>query len=84
MKSQVLSPTGFIHLPRISWYAPRALETDMGAPTLAAVAASLGLFGTGATEVLSPTGGEVLPGVGDVLTISQAAKDVDVRRFLHP
>ena len=81
MKSQVLSPTGFIHLPWIAWDAPQTLETDMGAPTLAGVAASLSLFGSGTTTVL-PTYGEVLPGVGDVQTISEAAKQVAVARFL--
>jgi len=84
MKSQVLSLTGFIHLPWISWYAPQTLETDMGAPTLAAVAASLTMFGSGTTQILYPTGGEDLPGVGDVLTITQSAKQADVERFLNP
>jgi hypothetical protein len=55
MKSQVLSPTGFIRLPWIAWDAPQTLETDMGAPTLAGVAASLALFGGGKTHLL-PTG----------------------------
>jgi LCP family protein required for cell wall assembly len=81
MKSQVLSPTGFIHLPWIAWDAPQTLETDMGAPTLAGVAASLSLFGSGTTTVL-PTYGEVLPGVGDVQAISDAAKQVAVAKFL--
>ena len=84
MKSRVLSPIGFIHLPWISWYAPQTLETDMGAPTLAAVASSLALNGGGTTRLLTPTGGEVLPGIGDVLTITQSAKQADVERFLNP
>ena len=85
MKSQVLSLTGFIHLPWISWTLPQTLETDMGAPTLAAVAASLGAVRQRARPaVLYPTGGEVLPGLGDVLTITQAAKQADVQRFLNP
>jgi LCP family protein required for cell wall assembly len=81
MKSQILSPTGFIRLPWIAWDAPQTLETDMGAPTLAGVVASLGMFGSGTTTVL-PTYGEVLPGVGDVQTISQAAKQAAVAKFL--
>jgi len=81
MKSQVLSPTGFIRLPWIAWDAPQTLETDMGAPTLAGVVASLGMFGSGTTTVL-PTAGEYLPGVGDVQTISPAAKQAAVASFL--
>jgi LCP family protein required for cell wall assembly len=81
MKSQVLSLTGFVRLPWIAWDAPQTLETDMGAPTLAGVAASLSLFGSGTTTVL-PTQGEYLPGLGDVQTISDAAKRVAVEQFL--
>ena len=81
MKGQVLSLTGFVRLPWIAWDAPQTLETDMGAPTLAGVAASLSLFGSGRTTVL-PTQGEYLPGVGDVQTISDGAKQAAVARFL--
>jgi LCP family protein required for cell wall assembly len=81
MKGQVLSPTGFVRLPWIAWDAPQTLETDMGAPTLAGVAASLSLFGSGRTTVL-PTQGEYLPGVGDVQTISDGAKQAAVAQFL--
>jgi LCP family protein required for cell wall assembly len=81
MKSQVLSLTGFIRLPWIAWDAPQTLETDMGAPTLAGVAASRAMFGAGSTTVL-PTSGEILPEVGDVETISDAAKQAAVERFL--
>lgn len=81
MKGQVLSLTGFVRLPWIAWDAPQTLETDMGAPTLAGVAASLSLFGSGQTTVL-PTQGEYLPGVGDVQTISDGAKQAAVARFL--
>jgi LCP family protein required for cell wall assembly len=81
MKGQVLSLTGFVRLPWIAWDAPQTLETDMGAPTLAGVAASLSLFGSGRTTVL-PTQGEYLPGVGDVQTISDGAKQAAVAQFL--
>jgi LCP family protein required for cell wall assembly len=79
MKSQVLSPAGFIRLPWIAWNAPQTLETDMGPGTLAGVVASLGLFGSGKTEILYPTGAGLLPGG---LTITPAAKQADVNRFL--
>ncbi len=82
MKSQIVSPEGFIRLPWIAWNAPQTLETDMGAPTLAGVVASLGLFGSGKTQILEPTGSETLPDGEDGLTITDAAKQADVARFL--
>jgi LCP family protein required for cell wall assembly len=82
MKSQILSLTGFLHLPWISWALPQTLETDMGAGTLAAVLASLELNGNAHTALLEPTGGEVYGGE-DVLTITSAAKQADVESFLN-
>jgi len=79
MKDQALSPTGFIRLPWIAWNAPQTLQTNMGPGTLAGVAASLGLFGSGKTEILYPTGTGLLPGG---LTITPAAKQADVNTFL--
>ncbi len=46
MKAQVLSLEGFVRLPLISWNIPKALETDMGGPTLMGLFASLTLFGS--------------------------------------
>lgn len=83
IKSQAFSLTGFIHLPWIAWYTPQTLETDMNAPTLAGVATSMTLFGAGKTQVLYPTGAEDVPGIGECLTITDAAKQADVERFLH-
>ena len=82
MKSQILSFAGFIRLPWISWALPQTIETDMGGPTLAGVLASLELDGNAHTAVLFPTGAETYNGE-DVLTITQSAKQADVRRFLN-
>ena len=82
IKSQAFSLTGFMHLPWIAWYTPQALETDMNAPTLAAVAASLTMFGTGSTTVLYPTGSGYSPSQGDYLTITPTAIHADVAKFL--
>jgi LCP family protein required for cell wall assembly len=82
MKSQILSFTGFLHLPWISWALPQTLETDMGAGTLAGVLASLELNGNAHTALLEPTGSEVFDGQ-DTLTITDAAKQADVERFLN-
>jgi LCP family protein required for cell wall assembly len=82
MKSQMLSLTGFFHLPWIAWALPQTLETDMGAPTLAGVLASMELNGNAKTALLEPTGAEVYDGQ-DVLTITDAAKQADVQQFLN-
>jgi hypothetical protein len=82
MKSQILSLSGFIRLPWIAWALPQTLETDMGAPTLGGVLASLELDGNAHTALLEPTGAEVYNGQ-DVLTITQSAKAADVARFLN-
>lgn len=82
MKSQMLSLGGFIRLPWIAWALPQTIETDMGGPTLAGVLVSLELFGNAHTAILDPTGAESFNGQ-DVLTITQAAKQADVARFLN-
>ncbi|HEX4033643.1 MAG TPA: LCP family protein [Solirubrobacteraceae bacterium] len=82
MKSQMLSLSGFIRMPWIAWALPQTLETDMGAPTLAGVLASMELDGNAKTALLEPTGAEVYNGE-DVLTITDAAKRADVERFLN-
>jgi LCP family protein required for cell wall assembly len=82
MKSQMLSFSGLVRLPWIAWALPRAIETDMDAPTLAGVLASLEINGNARTALLDPTGTVTLPDGEAGLTITQAAKDADVARFL--
>jgi anionic cell wall polymer biosynthesis LytR-Cps2A-Psr (LCP) family protein len=78
MKSQMLSFSGFLHLPWIAWALPQAVETDLGAPTLAGVLASLELNGNAHTAILYPTGAVGVSG----LTISDSQKQADVAAFL--
>jgi LCP family protein required for cell wall assembly len=82
MKSQILSLAGFIRLPWIAWALPQTIETDMGGPTLAGVLASLELDGNAHSAILYPTGSETYDGQ-DVLTITPAARQADVERFLN-
>jgi LCP family protein required for cell wall assembly len=82
MKSQMLSLSGFIRLPWIAWALPQTIETDMSGPTLAGVLLSLELDGNAHNAILYPTGAESYDGQ-DVLTITQAAKEADVKRFLN-
>ncbi len=83
MKSQMLSFSGFIRMPWIAWALPQTMETDMDAPTLAGVLASLELNGNAHTALLFPTGSITLPDGEQGLTITQSAKDADVARFLR-
>ena len=82
MKSQMLSLSGFIRLPWISWALPQTLETDMGAPTLAGVLGALELDGNAHNALLEPTGTVTLPDGEAGLTITSAVKQADVARFL--
>ncbi|HWT94067.1 MAG TPA: LCP family protein [Solirubrobacteraceae bacterium] len=59
MRSRVLSPSGFVRLPFISWNVPRTFKTDMSGPTLMAVFGSLATGGTPETNVLGTISGEV-------------------------
>ena len=82
MKSQMLSLSGFIRLPWIAWALPQTIETDMSGLTLAGVMLSLELGGNAHNAILETTGAEQFNGQ-DVLTITQAARQADVRRFLN-
>jgi LCP family protein required for cell wall assembly len=83
MKSQMLSLSGFIRLPWIAWALPQTVESDMSGPTLAGVLVSLELGGNAHNALLAPTGTALLPDGEQVLTITQAAKQADVARFLR-
>jgi LCP family protein required for cell wall assembly len=84
MKSRILSPSGFLHLPWISWNAPKSVSSDMGGPRLLGFALGLALNGDAPTRVLKPDlGGVTLPDGGAGLQVSDAAKARAVRRFLR-
>ena len=83
MRSKVFSPVGFLRLPLITWAAPRTVKSDMSGPTLLAFAAGMASSGDAPTRVLKPTGGERLPDGGAGLTVSEAERAAEVRRFLR-
>ena len=82
MKSRVFSPAGFVRLPFISWNAPKTLKTDMRGPALLGYAVGTAISGGATTQILKPSGGVTLPNGGAGLTVSDAEKQADVRRFL--
>jgi LCP family protein required for cell wall assembly len=83
MKSQVFSVGGFLRLPLISWNVPKSVQTDMGGPRLLGYGLGLALNGNAPTRILRPSGVTRLPNGGDGLTVSDAEKQAEVRRFLR-
>jgi LCP family protein required for cell wall assembly len=83
IKSQLLSASTFFHLPWASWYAPQAIRTDMGGLTLLSMFAGTELGGSAPVQILKPTGGEVVPGVGDALTVTTQAAHQDFSNFMN-
>ena len=73
IKSKLVSPTTFFHLPWASWYAPQALRSDMGGLTLLSLFAASEIGGSAPTQILQPTGSTVLANGSDALTTTPGA-----------
>jgi LCP family protein required for cell wall assembly len=82
MKGRLLSFSSFLRLPWIAWNAPPAIISDMSGETLMQLFAGMAISGTPPTRVLKPTGAVVLPGGGDGLTVSEAARRQAVAQFM--
>ncbi len=82
MKGSLLSPLSFFRLPWISWYAPKAMQTDMGGPTLLGFFAAAAGGGSPPVEVLRPSAYVTLPDGESALQVSDAEKRAAVQRFL--
>jgi LCP family protein required for cell wall assembly len=76
IKTKLLSPATFLHLPWASWAAPQTLRTDMNGWQLMTLFVASELGGSAPTAILKPTGSELLPGGGNALIASPG----DVRR----
>ncbi len=83
IKSQLLSVHTFFHLPWASWYAPQAVRTDMGGFTLLSMFVASEMGGSAPVQILEPTGGEVVPGVGDALTVTPEAVQRAVSKLMN-
>ncbi|MCW3013091.1 MAG: LytR family transcriptional regulator [Solirubrobacterales bacterium] len=81
MKSRVLSPSGFIRGPFIGWNVPKAIKSDMSAPTLLGVFGALATSGNAAPKVLKATP-VTLPDGSLALSVSPGQRVAAVRRFL--
>jgi anionic cell wall polymer biosynthesis LytR-Cps2A-Psr (LCP) family protein len=82
MKSQIMSPSGFLRLPWIAWQGPQAISSDMGAADLAGMFGAMAIGGTPPTQVLKPTSFVRLPDGGAGLTVAPASRAAAVARFL--
>jgi LCP family protein required for cell wall assembly len=82
MKSRLTSPMTFFRLPMVSWEAPKAIKSDMSGPSLLGLFGALAASGSPPTRILRPSGGVTLPDGGAGLTVSDAEKQSEIRRFL--
>jgi LCP family protein required for cell wall assembly len=82
IKSQLLTPYTFFHLPWASWYAPQSIRTDMGAFTLMSMFVASQLGGSAPVQILEPTGSASIPGAGDSLTVTPQAVHQAVSKFV--
>ncbi len=55
----------------------------MGGPTLLSMFAASELGGSAPVQMLKPTGGETVAGVGDSLTVTPQAVQQDVSKLVH-
>lgn len=83
MRSQVLSPKGFVRWPLIGWRAPQTISSDMGAAGLTGLMATIAVSGSGSSSILRPDGAVVLPDGGAGLTVSEESRRRQVTRFLN-
>jgi LCP family protein required for cell wall assembly len=83
VKGQLFSLHAFVHLPWASWDAPKVLRTDMGGPTLLSLFAASEIGGSAPVDILKPTGGRVLPGYGDALTVTPGAVHAAVDKLIN-
>lgn len=83
IKSQLLSPATFFHLPWAAWDAPKVLRTDMGGFTLLSLFAASEIGGSAPVVVLKPTGGTTLPDGESALTVTPGAVSGAISKLLH-
>ena len=83
VKSSLLSPGAFLHLPWASWDAPKVLRTDMGGPTLLSLFAASEMGGAAPVQVLRPTGAARLPDGESALTVTPEAIQAAVAKLMN-
>jgi LCP family protein required for cell wall assembly len=81
IKSQLLTPTTFFHLPWAAWDAPQAVQTDMGGLTLMSLFIASEIGGSAPAQTL-PTSPVALPNGEDALSIAPSAVSRAVRQLV--
>jgi LCP family protein required for cell wall assembly len=76
IKGRLLSPTTFFRLPWVAWEAPKAIQSDMGGPSLLGLFGAIEIGGNPKAAVL----GELQAGGG--VGATDAEKAAAVRKFL--
>ncbi len=82
MEHRLLSPGALLRLPWVSARAPKAIRSDMGAPTLLGLFGALVTSGSPGTNVLKPNGRATLSDGGVGLLVSPAERRAETQRFL--
>ena len=82
MKSRLASPSDFFRLPWVSWNAPKAIRSDMGAFNLLGLFAGLAVGGSPKTRLLTPSGPVTLPDGSVGLQVSAATRRAAVAQFM--
>ena len=80
IKSQLLTPHTFFHLPWAAWDAPGVIQTDMGGLTLMQLFIASEIGGSAAPSLLTETG--TTYGGADVLIPNAANVHAQVRKLL--
>ncbi len=83
VKSKLMSPMSFFHLPWASWQAPKVLRTDMGGFTLLSLFAASEIGGSAPVAVLKPTGATTLPDGESALTVTPGAVRTAVGKLMN-
>ena len=83
IKSKLLSPGAFFHLPWASWYAPQTVRTDMGGLGLLSLFAAAEVGGSAPTRILKPTGATTLPDGESALVASPSDVRQAVSRLMN-
>lgn len=83
VKSKLLSPSTFFHLPWASWDAPKVLRTDMGAFTLLSLFGAAEIGGSAPPTVLKPDGATTLPDGESALTVNPGSVQAAVNKLLN-
>jgi LCP family protein required for cell wall assembly len=83
IKSRLLSPGIFFHLPWAAWAAPEAVRPDMGGFALLSLFVASEIGGSAPTVVLKPSGSTTLPNGGSALVATPGQIQRAVNKLMN-